>query len=507
MSPASLSLAGHGVTLADVVNVARDFSRVVLSEPARARVVAARAVVERLAQATPLIYGVNSALGANTGQPIAPSAQSDYQIRAVRARAVGVGPPLAIDIVRAMLFARAAGHGGRGLGRFAQVLDALLALLNARVHPRVPAIGSIGVADLAPLSHLALPLFGEGEAEFDGVVLPGSEALARAGLQPVTLAAKDGLALISSNAATVGYAALVVHDAAATLDALNVAAALSCEGFRANLGALDPRVHAARPAPLQAAIAQRMTELLSGSALWQTGAARRIQDPLSFRCIPQVHGAALAALRVARDHVELELNSAGDSPLVLTNDSEMVSNGNFHIPGLAIALDSLGIALAQVAGMAVQRCLRLSSSAVSGLPLQLTRRGPEHSGFATLQKTLTALYNTIRHRANPGSLDFMPVSESIEDHAPMAFNLVAKTADIVVALRYVAACELLMAAQAIDLRGPDAGALGAGAQTAHATLRNAIPMLDEDRPLGPDAEGVAAQIAAGKYGTSDLLRR
>jgi histidine ammonia-lyase len=190
---------------------------------------------------------------------------------------------------------------------------------------------------------------------------------------------------------------------------------------------------------------------------------------------------------------------------VLADDSEMVSNGNFHVPGLALAFDSLGIALAQVASLAVQRCLRLSSNAVSGLPLQLTRRGPEHSGFATLQKTLTSLYNTIRHRANPGSLDFLPVSESIEDHAPMTFNLVAKTSDIVVALRYVAACELLMAAQAIDLRGPDAGALGAGASTAHATLRDAIPMLDEDRPLGPDAEAVAAQIAAGRYGGSDLL--
>jgi histidine ammonia-lyase len=501
----SISLAGHGVTVGDVVTVARGFAPVTLSETARGRIVAARAVVERLAQGDQLIYGVNSALGANTGQPIAANEQSDYQVRAVRARAVGVGPPLATEIVRAMLFARAAAMAVGGSGVSPRVVDALLDFLNRRVHPRVPAIGSIGVADLAPLSHLALPLFGEGEAEFEGAVLPGAEALARAGLAPVALDAKDGLALISSNAATVGYAALVVHDAVATLDALNVAAAVSCEGFRANLSPLDPRVQAARPAPLQAVIAKRMNELLSGSALRQAGAARRVQDPLSFRCITQVHGAALAALRTARDHVELELNSAADSPLVLAEDASIVSNGNFHVPGLALALDSLGIALAQVASIAVERCLRLSSSAVSGLPLQLTRHGPGDSGFATLQKTLTALYNTIRQRANPGSLDFLPVSESIEDHAPMTFNVVAKTADIVVALRYVAACELLMAAQAVDLCGLGAGALGAGVREAYASVRRSVPMLDRDRPLGPDADAIATQIAAGRFGGSDLL--
>ena len=506
MSPASISLVGHGVTVADVVAVARGFAPVTLGDAARARVVAARAVVERLARGDRLIYGVNSALGANTGQPIAPDEQSEYQVRAVRARAVGVGPPLAKEVVRAMLFARAAAMAVGGSGVSPAVLDALVALLNAGVHPQVPAIGSIGVADLPPLSHLALPLFGEGEAEFEGSILSGSEALARAGLEPVVLAVKDGLALVSSNAATIGYAALVLQDAVLTLDALNVAAALSCEGFRANLSPLDPRVHAARPAPLQAVIAQRMTQLLSGSALWNAGAARRVQDPLSFRCITQVHGAALAALRTARDHVEIELNSAADSPLVLASDEEMVSNGNFHIPGLALALDSLGIALAQVAGMAVERCLRLSSSAVSGLPLQLTRHGPGHSGFATLQKTLTSLYNTIRHRANPASLDFLPVSESIEDHAPMAFNVAAKTADIVVALRYIAACELLMAAQAIDLHA-GAHALGAGVLDAHAALRSQIPMLDSDRPLGRDVDAIAARIAAGHFGSSELLSR
>ena len=500
MAATALTLDGHGLTLRDVVGVARGYVPVRLGDAARQRVVAARAVVERLAQGGQSIYGVTSALGANTGQAIDPLARADYQLSAVRARAVGVGPPLPTEIVRAMMIARAAGMAAGGSGVSPHVLDALIAALNARVHPQVPSVGSIGVADLPQLSHLALPLVGEGYAEFGGALLPGAEVLARAGLAPVTLAAKDGLALISSNAATIGYAALVLHDAEVALDALLVAAALSCEGFRANLSPLDPRVQSARSASGQSEVAQRMKELLADSALWRKGAARRIQDPLSFRCITQVHGAVQFALATARDSVELELNSASDSPLVLADDNEMVSNGNFHVPGLALALDALGIAIAQAAAIAVQRCLRLSSPATSDLPLQLTRRGPGHSGYATLQKTLTALYNTIRSRANPGSLDFFPVSESIEDHAPMTFNLVAKTADSVVALRYVVACELLLAAQAVDLRGLPPGSLGRGVRDAFATVRGAVPMLDVDRPAGPDVDALAVLVAEGHFG-------
>ena len=508
MSPdAPITLSGHDATIAAVVRVARGGAKVALSDGARAQVVAARAVVERLAQSDEAIYGVNSALGANTGKPIPRDQLAAYQHRAVRARAVGVGPVFPTDVVRAMMFARAAGMAAGGSGVSPEVLDALIALLNASVHPVVPSKGSIGVADLAPLSHLALPLFGEGSAEYRGEILAGSVALERAGLRPVALGAKDGIALISANAATVGHAALVVHDASRMLDALSIAAALSFEGFRANLSPLDPRVQAARPAPGQIEMAAQFTLLLAGSSLRQTGAARRVQDPLSLRCVTQVHGAALAALRTARDYVELELNSAADSPLVLADTGEMLSTGNFHIPGLALAFEALGLAFAHAALVCVQRCQKLFNPALSGLPLQLTTRGPEHSGFATVQKTLTALYNEIRHDASPATLDSLPVSEAVEDHAPMAPYVVAKTAAIVAKLRYLAAIELLAAAQAVDLRELPQAALGKGTQAAYSAVRARVPRLDEDRPLGPDIEIIVALLAAGGIATTDTLSK
>jgi histidine ammonia-lyase len=499
----AIALAGGGVRIADVVSVARGDRRVVLAAEALARVQAARAVVDRLAASETPFYGVTSALGANTGKPIPESERSAYQSRAVRARAVGIGARHPRDVVRAMMFARAAGMAVGGSGVSPAVLQALIAMLNAKVHPVVPSLGSIGVADLAPLAHLALPLLGEGHAEYEGEVLPGGDALRRASLSPVALEPKDGLALISANAATVGHAALVLHDCAQALDALDVAAALTFEAFRANLSPLDPRVQSARPARGQIEIGGRIAEILDGSALWQDGAARRVQDPISLRCVTQIHGAALGALCIARDDVELELNSAADSPLVIVESSQMLSTGNFHIPALAVAFDSAGIALAHVALACVARCQRMYTPAFSDLPLQLTRRGPEHSGFATIQKTLAAIANRMRQLANPASLDSVPVSEAVEDHAPMAANVVAKTAAMVPLLHDLAAIELMTAAQAIDLRGLDRATLGRGAAVAYDAVRSRVTTLDEDRPLGPDVEAVAAMI--GGLALRDLL--
>ncbi len=507
MTSPTLLLYGAGVTIEDVVRVARAGQKVALSPAARQRVVAMRSIVDRLAQSDTAIYGVNSALGANTGKAISGEDLGHYQERAIQARAVGVGPRFAPDIVRAMLFARAAGMAVGGSGVSPAVLDAILAMLNAGVHPEVPSLGSIGAADLAPLSHLFLPLLGQGSAEFEGIVMSGSDALRRAGLQPVRLAAKDGIALISSNAATVGHAALVLRDCADALDALNIAAALSFEGFRASLRPLDPHAQAAHRAPGQAEIAARLTELLAGSALLQPGAARRVQDPLSLRCVAQVHGATLAALRTARDAVELELNSASESPLVVSDSGEMLSNGNFHVAGMALAFDTLGQALAQSAMMCVQRCQKLLSPALSGLPLQLTRHGPDHSGFAAVPKTLVALYAAIRHLANPASLDIVPVSETVEDHASMAPQSVAKAGSMATHLRMLAAAEMLTAAQAVDLRNPAAGALGTGTAQAHAAVRARASVLDLDRPLGPEIESVCAAIEAREFPASDLLSR
>jgi histidine ammonia-lyase len=494
----SVTLGASRVTLDDLVAVARGGESVVLAPEVTRRLAAARAVVERLAQEKTAFYGVNSALGANVGEPIDPSALVAFQVSAIRARAVAVGPAYDATSVRAMLFARIASLAVGGTGASPAVVEALVALLNARVHPRVPRYGSIGVADLPQLSHLALPLIGEGEAEFEGALLPGAEALARAGLKPVALGAKDAIALVSANSATVGRAALVLQDAFTLLEQWNAAVALSYEGFRANLSPLDERVVRARPAPGQVETADRLRTLLAGSRLASSGAARRVQDPLSLRTVPQVHGALWWMLGEARAQVELELNHAGESPLVLVEDGEILSTSNFHVPALALAFDAAAIALAQTASLAVERCIKFMSPAMTELPLQLTRHGPQESGFATVQKTLTALYNEIRLRANPGSLDFLPVSERIEDHAPMTLGVVEKLAECLDRACYLVAIDSLIASQAVDLRELRAEALGAGARALYQKVRAEVPMLDHDRPLGPDIDRVAHLVRTGR---------
>jgi histidine ammonia-lyase len=495
----TVTLGASRVTLDDVVAVARGGANVALAPQVSTRLYAARAVVEKLARSDTPIYGVNSGLGANVGEPIDETDLARFQASAIRARAVGVGPAYDAASVRAMLFSRAASLAVGGTGITPAVVDALIALLNARVHPCVPRFGSIGVADLPQLSHLVLPLLGEGEAEVGGAVMPAAQALARAGLAPVGLGPKDALALVSANSATVGRAALVLHDALVLLAQWNAAAALSYEGFRANLSVIDPRVVRARPAPGQVEVADRLREMLAGSRLFEPGSARRVQDPLSLRCVPQVHGALWWMLGEARSQVELELNCAGESPLVLVDDGEMLSTSNFHIPALALAFDASAIALAQTASLAVERCIKFMSPAMTGLPLQLTRHGPQESGFATIQKTLTSLYNEIRMRANPGTLDFLPVTEAIEDHAPMALGTVEKLAECIDRARYLVAIECLIAAQAVDLRELRKDALGAGARATYERTRAEVAALDHDRPLGPDVERVQALVRKGAF--------
>jgi histidine ammonia-lyase len=498
--------AGRTVTLGDsrvgirhVLRVARDRAPVAIGPGVVQRLERARAVVDRAAEGDAPVYGLNSALGANTGATLAPGEQALYQMRAVRARAVAVGPPLDDDVVRAAMFTRAAGMARGGSGVSVAVFRALVAMLNAGIVPYVPGRGSIGVSDLPQLAHVALVLIGEGEARVDGARVGGAEALAAAGLAPVALAAKDGLALISSNAATVGHASLVLSDLARVLAVHTDVVALSFEAFRANLSPLDPRAQAARPAPGQAEAATRILVALAGSALAKPGAARRVQDPLSFRCVPQVHGALHDALARAIDHVEIELNAAADSPLVDADGDRVFSTGNFHVPGLALALEALGLAVAQSATLAVERCLRHLSPATSGLPLQLTRGGPQQSGFATAQKPLTALATEIRHLANPVALDFLPVSEGVEDHATMAPTCVAKLAAIRERLVSLIAIEAVIAAQAVDLRPPDVHAtLGAGARRMYDGVRARVQLLGDDRPLAPDFESVARWIEKGE---------
>jgi len=362
------------------------------------------------------------------------------------------------------------------------------------VTPVVPRWGSIGAGDLGLLAHIALVVIGRGQAEYQGKVLAGSDALRAAGLAPATLGPKDGLALCNGNALSAGMAALALHKARRVLRLADRAAALSFEGYGANPGIFDSRLAAARPAAGQAAAAERFRTLLCGSSLHDPGAPRSIQDALSFRCLSQVHGAAHDALERAIAACELELNSAADNPLVLAADDEMLSTGNFHLMSLALVGDTMAMALSSVAAMSVGRIVKLMQSELTHLPRYLSPIGGASAGLISMQKTAVALYGEIRRHANPAGLDQFAVSESVEDHCSQSPVVYAKLSDQVAALERLVALEMLVAAQAVDLRKPER--LGADTALLHATLRGAVPALAEDRESGTDVEKIVAVIRA-----------
>lgn len=493
-SPAAVvELGARRIDIETVRGLARGTATVAFDDTARQRIAAARAVIERYAKGDVPVYGLTTGLGAAVDTRLSEADMRTFQAQAIRARSVGLGPRMATDAVRAMIAARLAGLAAGRSGISQNVADALAALLNARVHPLVPTIGSLGASDLAPLAHTGLVLLGQGLAEHDGEILDGKDALKAADLKPVSLGPKDGIALLNSNGASIGPGALVLADARAVLDALDRAAALSFEGFRANVSPFDPRLQPLRPAPGQTEAAARMTDLLEGSLLWTKGAARRVQDPLGFRCVAQVHGAARTALNAAIAAIEIELNGAGDNPAVLFESGEILSNANFDVTGLALAFETLGQALAQAAQLSLGRQFKLMSPSFNDLPRFLTPIGKANNGFATTQKTASALDAEIRHLALPVSLHTAAVADGVEDYAPMTTRVVAKTGEIVDRLRFLTALELIAAAQAVDLRKLET--IGKGARHAYTMVRSVCAVLDEDRPLGPDIEAVAARIA------------
>jgi histidine ammonia-lyase len=426
-----------------------------------------------------------------------PAEVEAFQRRIVLSHVVGVGPTLPADIVRAMMVARAnmLAAGGSGAGR--AVIDHLVALLNHRIHPRVPAKGSLGVTDLSHLAHIAQVLLGGGEAHHGGRWMPGEDALAAAGLSAARLGPKEGLALISSNAGSVGRGALVAFDAARLLSAADLAAALSLEAFSGNVGPFEPEVQQSHPDPGQVETAARLRAFLAGSRLYEPGAARSVQDPYSFRCVPQAHGPARNSVLGARRVIELELNAAGDTPLVAVQTGRIISNGNFLVLGLTLAFEQLAIALAHVTALSVARSKALMSSRMTGLPGTLIASAVPQTGLSILQETATSLQTDIRLRANPSSLDFTPIADGVEDHATGAMDAVAKVEATVQDAAGILAVELLTAAQAADLREPSR--LGGGTRRAYENVRRHVPFLREDAPLAPLVDTLAERLSSGEF--------
>jgi len=492
-------LDGNSLTLDDLVAVAHDAAPAGLTDAARDRVRAARAVVDEFAHRDEPTYGINTGFGNFAEVKIPPESLAELQVNLLRSHAAGVGDPLPAPVVRATMALRANVLAKGFSGIRLETLDLLIALLNRRVHPVVPSRGSVGASgDLAPLAHLALVLIGEGEAwsESGVSVETGAAALRRAGLSPATLAAKEGLALINGTQASTALLGLTLHGALRLARAADIAAALSIDGLQGSTRPFDARIHAARGFAGQAASAANLMALLSGSGINAAHAnCGRVQDAYSMRCAPQVHGAAREALRFAFDVFRIEANAATDNPMVFADAREIVSGGNFHGAPVAIAADLIVLALVQIGTISERRAERLVNPALSGLPAFLTRHGGLQSGLMMAQVTAAALTSELKTLAHPASADTIPTSANKEDHVSMSMGAGLKAARALEHARHVVAVELLCACQAIDMLRP----LTTSPPLArvHDFIRTRVPELEHDRPPSRDLMAITEWIASG----------
>lgn len=491
-----LLLTGHDLTPAQVHAVAVLRRPVALSGAALESLAAGRAVVERALADEKPVYGLTTGLGSRVTHRLSAADLADFSYRTVRGRAHGVGAPLPAPAVRALMLVRLNGLLNGGAGISPPLVLLLSEMLNRDLRPLVPAIGSLGAADLCLMAHLALTMIGEGEAELGEERGPAAALLDKAGLAPGVLGPKDGLALINASALGAGLGALALDEARALQGLLQVSAALTMEGFRASTTPFDPRVVAARPQPGQAEASAELRRLLQGGLLLEPGQARRLQDPISLRCAGVVHGALLAAIGFAEAALAPELNGAADNPLILPADGEVLSTGNFHTPLLALSLDQVALAAAQAGANALARGSRLLTERFSGLPNNLIGRDAGHSGFAPVMKVGEAVLGEIRHLAQPVPGDIRWGADGTEDdvtNTPLAGK---KLLELLERLRHLVALELMLAAQAVELARP--ARLGPAMTAALAAVRGCVAPLTEDRPLTADLARLERELLASR---------
>jgi histidine ammonia-lyase len=498
--PVTGELTGSDLTLQDVWAVAVERRAAAEISPlAQERMLAARGVVERAAQGSrEHTYGVNTGFGRFVNKQIPEELTEELQVRLLRSHACGVGEPYPDDVVRAAMLLRANTLAKGNSGARIETVSLLLDCLNRDVLPEVPARGSVGASgDLAPLAHLALPLIGEGRAWFEGELVNGAEALARAGLQPVRLRAKEGLSLINGTQFMTAQGALGLVRARRLARAADCACALSLESLQGSRNSFMPQVHALRPLRGQAASARNVMRLLEGSAIIESHRwCDRVQDAYSLRCAPQVHGASRDLLDYVDYTISTELNAATDNPLVLTDDDLLVSAGNFHGQPLAFALDALAMAVSELASISERRLERLVNPNLSeGLPAFLTTDGGLNSGFMIPQYVAAALVSENKSLCHPASVDSIPTSAGQEDHVSMGNASGLKASQVVANAERAVAIELLAGAQAVEFLAPLEP--GRGVRAVHGAVRLRSPRLRDDRPLGPDIEAVAAAIRDG----------
>ena len=487
-------LSGADLTLEQVGAVARPGARIEIAPLARERVRAARQLVDHIAQGSTPTYGINTGFGTLAEVSIPRADLQKLQRNLILSHSAGIGAPLSVGEVRALMLLRANVLAGGYSGIRESTLDLLVGLLERDVIPIVPEKGSVGASgDLAPLAHLALVLIGEGEAFFQGRRMPGREALEKAGLQPVVLEAKEGLALVNGTQAMEAVGALALLEAECCARIADVACAMTVEGLKGSHKPFLAAIQRVRGHPGQTRVAADLRALLAKSqinASHQDESCEKVQDPYSLRCAPQVHGAARDALAFVRRTLEIEANAATDNPLVFASATDdvaagtVVSGGNFHGQPVSQALDLLAIACAQLQTISERRVEQLVNPSLSGLPPFLAANSGLNSGFMIAQVTAAALAAESKILAHPACVDSIPSSAGREDHVSMGMTAALKARTVVDNARSGLAIELLVAAQALDLRKPLLA--GVGARAAHELIRSRVPHMDADRELHRD---------------------
>ncbi|UNM96529.1 histidine ammonia-lyase [Ignatzschineria rhizosphaerae] len=480
----TIKIDGNHLTLEDIINVARHYHSIELTSSARKEVELSRQYVDELVASGEVVYGITTGFGNFSNVHISKDEARALQKNLIISHSCGIGECFSTEIVRAIMLLRinnlAKGFSGIRLS----TLNTLIEMLNKKVHPRIYEKGSLGASgDLVPLAHMVLPMIGEGEAEYQGEMLSGIDAMKRAGISPIELTSKEGLALINGTQVMTAVGALTVYDAIALLKANDIATGLTMEALNGITDPFIPELHALRPHPGQGIVAANLLTLLKGSERTTHQGELRVQDAYSLRCAPQIQGASYDALAFVKSRVEIEINSVTDNPIILRDKKMGISGGHFHGQPMALAFDFLGIALAEIANVSERRIERLVNPALNNeLPAFLTEHGGLHSGYMIVQYAAASLVSENKVLAHPASVDSIPSSANQEDHVSMGTIAARKALDIFKNAKSVVGMELMLACQAIDLNKQDSDkALGRGTKAAYDIIRSLISPLSEDR--------------------------
>lgn len=490
----NIMIDGHHLTIEEVKAVARDHARVCLSDDAKKKMIQAEEMVKRYVDEQRVSYGITTGFGKFSDTYISKEDTGILQRNLIRSHACGVGNVFSEEIVRAMMLLRlnslAQGHSGIRLSTYMTLLE----MLNKDVYPLVYEKGSLGASgDLCPLAHMSLVLIGEGEAFVEGKKVSGAEAMEKAGIQPVELSAKEGLALINGTQAMCAVGCLTLYDALVASKSADIALSLTMEALQGIRDAFDLRLHEVRPHHGQISTAKNILNLLEGSPNITKQGEQRVQDSYTLRCTPQVHGACKDAFKHVKDKLEIEINSVTDNPILFVEDDDAISGGNFHGESVALAFDYLGIAISELGNISERRLEKLVNPALNhGLPAFLTENGGLNSGFMIVQYSAAALVSENKVLAHPASVDSIPSSANQEDHVSMGTIAARKARTMLEHTQQILAMEILAACQAIDIRHYEK--LGKGSTPAYACVREQVAYVDEDSVMYPKIHKVTEMI-------------